>query len=105
MGTRKPGSKGSHVIQYATNRPLLAKAIASLLLRLDIVARIQKVQQGKYLPCYHVKITGVNAQKIFLESVDGFGPRAAQAKILKQALENVSENTNVDTLPIEIFDQ
>lgn len=103
--TRKPGSKGSHVIYYATNSPLLAKDVASLLLRLGIVARIQQVKQGKYLPVYHVKITGLQAQKIFLEKVGGFGPRALQAEKLELALQEVIANTNTDTLPQEMFDQ
>jgi replicative DNA helicase len=103
--TRKAGTKGSHVIYYATNSPGLAKDVASLLLRLDMVARIQKVQQGDYLPCYHVKITGLANQRHFLDVVGGFGPRAPQAEILKQALQEVDANTNIDTLPIEIFSQ
>lgn len=103
--TRKAGTKGSHVIQYATNSPLLAKDVASLLLRVGIVARIQQVQQGKYLPCYHVKITGVNAQNDFINLVGGFGPREAQAQKLKQVLQTVDANTNVDTLPNEMFTQ
>jgi len=101
--TRKQTSKGSHVIQYATNSVGLAKDVAALLLRLGIVARIKQVKQGKYLPGYHVKIMGVDAQKLFLDKVGGFGPRAKQAELLKQTLENVEANTNVDTLPNEIF--
>lgn len=101
--TRKPTSKGSHVIQYATNSVGLAFDVAALLLRLGIVARVKKVQQGKYLPQYHIKIMGVDAQKLFLEKVGGFGPRAKQAEILSKALENVEANTNLDTLPMENF--
>ena len=103
--TRKPASKGSHVIQYTTNSVGLADDVASLLQRLGVVARIQRVQQGKYLPCYHIKITGFGAQKQFLDQVGGFGPRAVQAEKLSFALANVTANTNTDTLPIEVFDQ
>jgi len=103
--TRKVNSKGSHIIQYATNSTLLAKDIAFLLLRIGIVARIQKVHQGEYLPCYHVKVSGVDNQKLFLDKVGGFGPRAAQAEILRKALEGVEANTNIDTLPVEVFQE
>ena len=101
--TRKANSKGSHVIQYTTNSVGLAKDVAALLLRLGMVARTQKVQQGKYLPGYHVKITGADAQRVFLDKVGGFGPRAVQAEKLSKVLENVEANTNTDTLPIEVF--
>lgn len=101
--TRKQTSKGSHVIQYATNSIGLAKDVAALLLRLGIVARIKQVQQGKYLPGYHVKITGVDAQRLFLDKIGGFGPRATQAEVLRKTLEEVESSTNLDTLPIEIF--
>jgi replicative DNA helicase len=101
--TRKPNSKGAHIIQYSTNSVGLAADVAALLLRLGIVARIKKVQQGKYLPCYHIKVSGVENFRCFLDKVGGFGPRAVQAEILTKALEGVESNTNVDTLPIEIF--
>lgn len=103
--TRKSGSKGSHVIKYATNSHGLALDVAALLLRLGIVARIQQAKQGKYLPCYHVNITGAENQYCFLDKVGAFGPRVPQAQKLRQVLEGVIANTNVDTLPMEIFDQ
>jgi replicative DNA helicase len=103
--TRKSGSKGSHIIQYSSNNLGLAKDVASLLLRLGVVARIQKVQQGKYLPGYHVKISGADDMRRFLAVVGGFGPRAEQAEMLSIALKEVVANTNIDTLPVEIFDR
>ena len=103
--TRKPGSKGSHIISYSTNSHGLAKDVAALLLRLGIVARIHKVNQGKYLPGYHVNMCGVEHMRCFLDKVGGFGPRAIQAEKLRKALVGVEANTNTDTLPVEIFDQ
>lgn len=101
--TRKIESKGSHLISYSTNSEGLAKDVSALLLRIGIVARIRQVQQGKFLPGYHVTITGLNNLKCFLDEVGGFGPRFAQAEKLKKALENIQANTNIDTLPKEIF--
>lgn len=103
--TRKTGEKGSHVVQYATNSMGLAGDVAALLLRLGIVARTQKVRQGKYLPCYHIKVSGADNMRRFLEIVGAFGPRVPQAEKLSRALIDVEANTNTDTLPIEIFDQ
>lgn len=103
--TRRPDSKGSNVIQYATNSRGLAYDVLALLLRLGIVGRISRVEQGKYLPCYHVKIMGANYQRDFLDIVGGFGPRASQAQALRSALENINANTNTDTLPLNIFNK
>ncbi|HEU5280964.1 MAG TPA: DnaB-like helicase C-terminal domain-containing protein, partial [Gammaproteobacteria bacterium] len=103
--TRPLGKKGSHVIQYATNSPKLAEDVSALLLRLGIVARVQSYAQGKYLPTYHVKVTGVDGMQRFLDVVGGFGPRAEQAEKLAAAIAGMDGNTNVDTLPNAVFDQ
>jgi len=42
-------------------------------------------------------------QQKFLSQVGAFGPRVKQAEILSTRLKGVKENSNVDTLPIEIF--
>jgi replicative DNA helicase len=102
--TRPKTSKGSHVIQYTTNSNGLAKDIAALLLRLGMIASVRMVQQGKHRPDYQVKVTGAAAQREFLDKVGGFGPRAQQAERLRIALTDVVVNTNVDTLPIEMYE-
>jgi replicative DNA helicase len=48
-----------------------------------------------------VVISGSDAQRRFLEKVGAFGPRAEQAAKLNVALS--ASNTNVDTLPVEIW--
>ncbi len=101
--TRAAHNKGSHMIQYATNSPQLAKDVAFLLLRLGIVSRTKKTQKQDFKPSYHICITGAAMQRHFLKQVGAFGPRLKQAIELKKALNEVKENPNVDTLPIEIF--
>jgi len=96
--------RGSHSIYYATTSNKLARDVSMLLLRLGIVSRIRIVKQGKYRPNYHVCISGSCFQKLFLENVGGFGPRAEKAKQLYSILKDVESNTNVDTLPNEIFE-
>lgn len=103
--TRKQGTKGSHVIQYATNSHGLAYDVASLLMRLGIIATVRRVEQGDYRAGYHVKITGAIAQRLFLDKVGGFGPRVQQAAKLSSVLSLVASNTNVDTLPKEVFER
>ncbi|MCK5647340.1 MAG: intein-containing replicative DNA helicase, partial [Gammaproteobacteria bacterium] len=101
--SRSVGSKGSHVIHYSTNSHRLAHDVAHLLQRLGIIARIRKTQKKDYKPGYLVCITGVTMQNVFLTQVGAFGPRCEQAEILSRRLAGVKENSNVDTLPVEIF--
>ena len=75
-----------------------------MLLRLGIVARIKSVGQGRHKPAYPVDVCGAQDQRRFLQLVGGFGPKAAAAAELTERLDNVVGNTNVDTLPREIFD-
>lgn len=105
ISVRKPGHRGGHGIVYSTNSQGLAGDIMSLLLRLGIVARTQKVQKGSYRPTYMVYVSGVEAQLRFLTRVGGFGPRRAQAEQLTHALAGIKPNPNVDTLPNEFFDR
>jgi len=101
--TRPLTSKGSNVIHYSTNSRQLADDVTFLLQRLGIIARIKKTQKKEYKPGYLVCITGVKMQQLFLSQIGGFGPRAEQAEKLSLRIKDIQENSNVDTLPIEIF--
>ena len=101
--TRPITMKGSHVIHYSTNSERLAGDVSFLLQRLGIIGRIKKTQKKNYKPGYLVCITGVKMQQMFLAQVGAFGPRCEQAEKLSKRLSGVQENSNVDTLPVEIF--
>ncbi len=103
--TRKFGTKGSHVIHYSTNSFKLAEGVSMLLLRLGIVSRIKKTQKSGYKPTYMVCITGVESMKQFIQTVGAFGPREEQARKLSAAIDKVKSNTNVDTIPMKIFEK
>ncbi len=90
-------------VNFATCSTRLASDVAALLLRLGIVARIRTVHSGQNRPLYYVDVSGAEAQRIFVEQVGGFGPRAAPARALAARLQTIQANTNVDTLPIEVF--
>jgi len=96
-------SRGGHSVYYATTSHGLARDVAALLLRIGIVARIGVAQKRGYRPSFHVRVSGVEAQRLFLSVVGGFGPRAAGAATLAELLVDVEANTNVDTLPSEVF--
>jgi replicative DNA helicase len=81
-----------------------ASDVAALLLRLGIVARIRRIAQGSHRPSYPVDVSGADQQRRFLDLVGAAGPRRAQADALLAVLDGRVANTNVDTLPTEIFD-
>ena len=96
-------SRGGHSLYYATTSEGLAADVAALLLRLGMVARVGRAQKEGYRPSYHVRVSGADAQRLFLTTVGAFGPRAAGARALTELLADVDSNTNVDTLPKELF--
>jgi len=52
---------------------------------------------------YRVDVSGGSDQRRFLGAVGSFGPRIAPGERLRARLEGVGINTNVDTLPTEVF--
>lgn len=102
---RKGSSSGEVAVFFSTSSEGLAKDVSFLLLRLAIVARTRKVKQGSSRPWYNVYVSGSDSQKRFLEAVGAFGPRCAGAEWLHERLKGVTSNTNVDTLPQEVFAQ
>jgi replicative DNA helicase len=95
--------RGGHSIMYSTNSPGLIQDVLALLLRFGIIARVYTVQKGTYRPTHMVRISGVEQQRHFLQTIGAFGPRAQSAKQLSQALSMRNANTNVDTVPQEWF--
>ena len=105
ISLRKPGARGAARVYFATCSERLAADVAALLLRLRIVARIRKTIQASHRPMYSVDVNGSVDQLRFLDTVGAFGPRVAPAVALRAHLESVvaNANTNVDTVPNEIF--
>ncbi|HZF31863.1 MAG TPA: replicative DNA helicase [Gammaproteobacteria bacterium] len=100
---RSPGKRGAPRVYFSTCSQDLAHDVAALLLRLGIVARIRSVHSGRSRPVHTVDVSGAASLRLFLDTVGGFGPRAAPAAALARSLESVDANTNVDTLPLEVF--
>jgi len=103
ISPRRAGARGSHAVNFSTSSPRLAADVAALLLRLGIVARIHTVHQRGARPCHVVAVSGVEAQRRFLDEVGAFGPRVAPARALELTLATVAPNPNVDTLPQAVF--
>ncbi|MGE0625038.1 MAG: replicative DNA helicase [Pseudomonadales bacterium] len=95
---------GASRIYFSTCSQRLAADVTALLLQLGIVARIRSVVQKRSL-LYNVDVSGREAQIRFLDEVGAFGPKVEAANELRRLLESRSANTNVDTLPREVFDR
>jgi replicative DNA helicase len=95
--------RGAPRVYFSTCSEGLAHDVAALLLRLEIVARIRVFHPARGRPMYSVDVSGAPAQRRFLEVVGGYGPRAGPAASLAEHLESIDSNTNVDTLPSEVF--
>jgi len=93
-------------IYFATASKQLVNDVASLLLRFNIVGRIRHVVT-KESPTgwYTVDINGVENQLEYVTSVGGFGHQLQQCEAAIAKLQGVVANTNIDTLPIEVFDK
>lgn len=105
ISCRSAGSKGSARVYFSTASEGLARDVAALLLRLGILARIRSVLKTGYRPVFTVDVSGAEQQARFLDAVGAFGPRVAPAQRLRAELETVMPNTNIDTLPVEVFAQ
>jgi replicative DNA helicase len=105
ISCRSAGSKGSARVYFSTASGELARDVAALLLRIGIVARIRTVRKTGYRPVFTVDVSGSEQQSRFLDAVGAFGPRVEPAQRLRAELETLIPNTNIDTLPVEVFAQ
>jgi replicative DNA helicase len=100
---RPSGQRGAPRVYFSTCSGRLAEDVAALLLRLGIVARIRQLRQNGGRPLYSVDVSDSDQQAMFLAKVGAFGPRAAPAEALAAKLAVTRANTNVDTMPRELF--
>ena len=98
-----PQGRSAPKAYYASSSRELADGVALLLGRLGIVARIRQVEKAGYQPSYHVIIADGPSLRTFCQDVGSHGRRGETARQLLKALEGRTANTNVDTLPLEVW--
>ncbi|SDL53865.1 replicative DNA helicase [Nonomuraea maritima] len=91
-------------IYYASTSRRLVDDVARLLLRFNVMARIKTTQKGNHRPGYHLYIYGSENQLRFLETIGVHGQRADHAARCMPALLAAKSNTNLDTVPREVWD-
>jgi replicative DNA helicase len=99
------GANGIVRVYYATTSRRLADDVARLLTRFGITARIKTTRKIGYRDSYHVHVVGCEQQAEFFERI---GVHGARGEVVRRALPIVKglvPNTNVDTVPREIWDR
>lgn len=92
-------------VYYASSSLKLAQNVQTLLLRLEINAKLSRRSQGsKGRDQYHVSINGSGDVKRFLKLVGGLGQnKTAHHSAITEYLDAKVANTNRDVLPREIW--
>ncbi|MGD0704818.1 MAG: replicative DNA helicase [Trebonia sp.] len=99
-----PRANSAPKVYYAPSSRELADGVAYLLARLGIVARIRQVEKAGYAPGYHVIVADGPSLRIFCARIGSHGRRGETARELGALLADRTANTNVDTVPLGVWD-
>ena len=91
-------------IYFSTASQQLARDVSDLLLKFGVCARVRHVRHPQSEGWFTVDVSGAKDQLVFLERIGAFGTQASQVGEIRAKLEAARINTNVDTLPREVFD-
>jgi uncharacterized protein len=93
-------------ISYASSSEKMIRQVQNLLLRFSILSklrdRIMKLN-GKEFKSFELILNAENALK-FIEEIGFFGKKEERMPIAKQQISSVERNSNIDTIPKEIWD-
>jgi len=95
--------RGGRVYYSSTSRQLIDD-VSLLLLRFGISSRIKMVRKAGYRPGYTLDISGGDDQRRFLGEIGVHGARGVAAAQLLDIVRETTRNTNVDTVPIQVWD-
>ncbi|MFI6871173.1 LAGLIDADG family homing endonuclease [Nocardia sp. NPDC050406] len=92
-------------VYYASTSRRLVDDVAQLLLRMGVHGRIKVAHKAGYRDGWHLTIDGADNQTVFLGDVGVHGARGVSAAEVLTELAPMPRNTNVDTIPKEIWDK
>jgi replicative DNA helicase len=96
---------GQGRIYYASTSRRLVDDLARLLLRYNIFSRIKVAKKTGYRDSYHLHIYGAENQLRFCDEIGVHGLRGLKALEVATALRDVRSNTNLDTIPQQVWSQ
>jgi len=92
-------------IYYASTSRRLVDDVAQLLMRFNVMTRVKEIRKADYRPCYHLLIYGAENQLRFLNDIGVHGARSVMAERARAMLAGIKGNTNLDTIPREVWDR
>ena len=104
-GSVRLGNVDQGSVYYATTSRRLADDVTRLLGRFNVFARIKTARKAGYRDCYHVCLYGAENQLRFLDEIGVHGARGVRAEELAAHLRTVRPNTNLDTVPVAVWDR
>jgi len=90
-------------VYYASTSRRLVDDLARLLLRYNVFTRIKRVRKAGYRDGYHLHVYGAENQLRFCDEIGVHGERGVKAANLADKLRDVRANTNLDTVPKEVW--
>lgn len=102
--TVNKNERGGRIYYASTSRELI-DGLSRLLLRFGISTRVRRATlKGSYRPGYTLDISGVDDQRRFLQEIGVHGERGENAERLLSIIRDTQANTNVDTVPRQVWD-
>jgi replicative DNA helicase len=96
---------GQARIYYASTSRRLIDDVAQLLLRAGVLSRIKRITKTGYRDSWHLYVYGAENQLAFLEQIGVHGARGLAATTVAEKLRHIEGNTNLDTVPREVWDR
>ena len=96
---------GQARIYYASTSRRLVDDVAQLLMRFNVMTRVKEIRKGGCRPCYHLLVYGAENQLRFLADIGVHGGRSVMAEKARAMLAAIKGNTNLDTIPREVWDR
>ena len=90
-------------LYYASTSRRLVDDIARLLLRYNVFTRIKRVRKAGSRDGWHLYVCGAENQLRFCDEIGVHGARGEKADALAEKLRDVRANTNLDTVPKEVW--
>ncbi len=92
-------------ISFCTTSRRLADDVSHLLLRAGVMSRISVAHKAGYRDGYHVTVSGLDDQRVFLSEIGCHGARGLVAADALAAISGRVGNTNVDTVPRAVWER
>ncbi|WP_082563903.1 replicative DNA helicase [Nocardioides sp. Root140] len=90
-------------VYYASTSRRLVDDLARLLGRFNVFTRIKRVRKPGYRDGWHLHVYGAENQLRFCDEIGVHGARGEKARALAESLRDVRPNTNLDTVPVEVW--